>query len=632
MKTAEEKKFILAGKRETYTPHGVIPHDASARFVLTLSDSAEVTKTVLRIHSDKDGSMQLFDMTKRADGTLETTVSADTLCGTDTDGLFYYCYDAYYPDGCVTFGGEAPSRLYPCGEDGKRQLLVTRTDARFPLWLRGGIMYHIFVDRFRASGRAKAKPGTIINPDWENGVPQFAKERGEDLPNNVFFGGDLFGIAEKMDYIVSLGVTCLYLSPIFDGASNHKYDTGDYGKIDEMFGGEEGFRRVLEAAHARGIRVILDGVFNHTGADSVYFNKFGHYDSVGAYQSKQSPYFDWYYFHEYPDGYESWWGMPTLPKVRCDEESYREYILGASGILAKWMHFGADGWRLDVADELTDGFLDALTARVKTENPEAVVYGEVWEDATNKCAYGSRRRYLRGGQLDSVMNYPLREAVIAYVRYGDAEKFRWITEGLYRRYPKGAADLLMNVLSTHDTARILTVLAGDDADGYTNTELSVKRLTDTQRALGVRLLMIAYAIVSVMPGVPCIFYGDEAGIEGYGDPFCRMPYPWGREDEALLSYYRKLGEMRRAERVLSDGEMRILAATTELLAVIRENGRDSAVLMIVNRSEREIQCLLTVRVEPIGADGTPTDTPVIPPMSAVWFHASNGVEIKKEMQ
>lgn len=628
MKTAEEKKYILAGGSETYTPRGVVPRDASVRFELSLSESAEVTKAVLRIHSDKDGEMHLSDMQKRADGTLVARVSADALCGDDRDGLFYYCFDVYYPDGCVTFGGEAPTCLYPCGEDGKRQLLVTRSDAHFPRWLAGGIMYHIFVDRFRASGRAKAKPGTVINPDWENGIPQFAKERGEDLPNNVFFGGDLYGIAEKMDYIASLGVTCLYLSPIFDGASNHKYDTGDYGKIDEMFGGEEGFTRVIEAAHARGIRVILDGVFNHTGADSVYFNKFGHYDSLGAYQSKESPYFDWYYFHEYPDGYESWWGMPTLPKVRCDGAEYREYILGKDGILAKWMRKGADGWRLDVADELTDGFLDALTARVKSENPEAVVYGEVWEDATNKCAYGRRRRYLRGDQLDSVMNYPLREAVIAYVRYGDAEKFRVITEGLYRRYPKDAADLLMNVLGTHDTARILTVLAGDPGEGYTNTELSVKRLTEDQRARGGRLLMLAYAIVSVMPGVPCIFYGDEAGIEGYGDPFCRMPFPWGHEDEALLSYYRELGQIRRAESVLRDGEMRILTATPDLLAVIRENGRDRAVLLVVNRSEKAIACRLSAAVEKIGADSKTTDTPTIPPMSAVWFHAEDGVELK----
>ncbi len=627
MKTAEEKKYILNGAAETYTPRGVLPRDASLRVTLTLADGAEAVKAVLRIHNDKGGSMHLFDMEKE-NGVFETTLSADTLCGSDTDGLFYYCYDVYYPDGCVTYGGESPSLLYPCGEDGKRQLLVIRSDAETPRWLAGGIMYHIFVDRFRASGRAKAKSGTVINPDWENGIPQFAKEHGEDLPNNVFFGGDLYGIAEKMDYIASLGVTCLYLSPIFDGASNHKYDTGDYGKIDEMFGGEDGFAALTEAAHARGIRVILDGVFNHTGADSVYFNKFGHYDSVGAYQSKESPYFDWYYFHEYPDGYESWWGMPTLPKVRCDETSYRDYILGEDGIMAKWMRKGADGWRLDVADELTDGFLDALTARVKRENPEAVVYGEVWEDATNKCAYGSRRRYLRGGQLDSVMNYPLREAVIAYVRYGDAEKFRAITEGLYRRYPKGASDLLMNVLGTHDTARILTVLAGDHADGYTNTELSVKRLTEPQRSRGVRLLMLAYAIVSVMPGVPCIFYGDEAGIEGYGDPFCRMPYPWGREDEALLSHYREIGEIRRAEPVLADGEMRILAATSDLLAVIRENERDRAVLLIVNRSEDKKTCRLSAPAEEIGKNGKATDTPVIPPLSAVWFHAADGIEMK----
>ncbi len=627
MKKAQEKKYILKNGTERYTPRGVLPREESMRFVFAPPDGREAEKVVLRIHSDGNGQMLLFDMQKDS-GTFNATVSAGHLCGTAADGLFYYVYDTYYPDGCITFGGEAPAYLMPCGEDGKRQLLVIRAQSEAPQWLPGGIMYHIFVDRFCASGRAKAKEGTVINPDWEGGIPQFAKERGEDLPNNVFFGGDLYGIAEKMDYIASLGVTCLYLSPIFDAASNHKYDTGDYSRIDSMFGGEDGFAALTEAAHRRGIRVILDGVFNHTGADSVYFNKFAHYDSLGAYQSKQSLYYDWYYFHEYPDGYESWWGMPTLPKVNGEREAYRKYILGENGILAKWMHKGADGWRLDVADELTDSFLDALTARVKKENPEAVVYGEVWEDATNKCAYGSRRRYLRGGQLDSVMNYPLREAVIAYVRYGDAEKFRAITEGLYRRYPKSVANLLMNVLGTHDTARILTVLAGDSADGYTNTELSVKRLTESQRTHGVRLLSIAYAIISVMPGIPCIFYGDEAGVEGYGDPFCRMPFPWGREDKTLLAEYRRIGAIRRAESVLSDGELRILAAAQNLLAVIRENGNDRAVLLLVNRSEEEITLFLTKAVHEIGADTKPSDCPVIPPLSAVWFHAEDGTEAK----
>ncbi len=624
-----EEKYEIENQGVRFTPRGAFPRETTLRFSLRIQGEGRADQAVLRIHNDESGDMTLCPMEEiGGDGRqFQTEVSLAALCGDMADGLFYYCYDVYHPDGCITYGGEAPDVLCPVGEEGKRQLLVYREDAAAPDWLCGGIMYHVFVDRFCASGRARPKPGTVMNPDWENGIPQFASAPGEDLPNNEFFGGDLFGLAEKMEYIASLGVTCLYLSPVFEAASNHKYDTADYGRVDPMFGGEEGLAAVLVAARAHGIRVILDGVFNHTGADSVYFNKFSHYDSVGAYQSKESSYYPWYCFFDYPDGYESWWGIPILPKVRGDEPSFREYILGEEGIAAKWLRFGVSGWRLDVADELTDGFLTALHHRVRATDPDAVVYGEVWEDATSKVAYGSRRRYLRGEQLDSVMNYPLRDAVIAYIRYGDHEKFRRVAEGISRRYPKFAADLLMNHLGTHDTARILTALVGDPPDGYTNGELAVKRLTKEQRAHGVRLLMLAYALISVMPGVPCIFYGDEAGVEGYGDPFCRMPYPWGREEETLLAHYRRIGVWRRGEPVLRDGEIRILRAMDSHLVLVRENGRDPAVLLILNRSETEIAVSLSVFVS--GIDTTYSgDEPAVPPLTACFYRCPDGIRVR----
>ncbi len=623
-KQPTEDKYIIENGKAEFCPLGAFAADKTVRFFIDVPEMETISKVILRIHADDDGRMMLFDM-KSEDAHFATEICLSELCKEVEDGLFYYCYDVYYPNGCVSFGGEAPRILYPVGEDGKRQLLVYRKDVKKNDWLMGGIIYHIFVDRFRASGRARPKTGTELNPDWENGIPQYAELPGEDLPNNVFFGGDLFGIAEKMEYIASLGVTCLYLSPIFDAASNHKYDTGDYGKIDEMFGGDEGLDALLFAAKKFDIRVILDGVFNHTGSDSVYFNKFSHYDSVGAYQSVQSAFYPWYIFHSYPDGYESWWGMPTLPKVRGDELSFREYILGKNGIISKWMRRGVDGWRLDVADELTNGFLDALYARVTNEKPEAVIYGEVWEDATSKCAYGSRRRYLRGGQLHSVMNYPLREAVIAYIRYGDAEKFRAVTEPLYRRYPKDAANLLMNLLGTHDTMRILTALAGDPPTGYSNTELAEKRMTPEQRRRGVHLLRLAYSLISVMPGVPCIFYGDEAGIEGYGDPFCRMPFPWGHEDETLLSHYRKIGALHRSEPVLRDGFMRIAAADSAYLSIVRENGKDPSVMLIVNRSEEPICLSFTGELSGIDVQYR-GHAPVIEPLSACFFHCEEEIE------
>lgn len=624
-----EEKYEMEDGRAHFTARSAFARDTVLRFCVRIRGEGKADKAVLRIHNDESGDMTLCPMEEVGFGgrQFQTEVALADLCGDTADGLFYYCYDVYHPAGCITYGGEAPDVLFPVGEEGKRQLLVYREDADAPNWLCGGILYHIFVDRFCASGRACPKPGTVINSDWERGIPQFASAPGEDLPNNEFFGGDLFGIAKKMDYIASLGVTCLYLSPIFEAASNHKYDTADYSRVDPMFGGEEGLAAVLGAARAYGIRVILDGVFNHTGSDSVYFNKFGHYEGVGAYQSKESPYYPWYCFFDYPDGYESWWGIPILPKVKGDEPSFREYILGEEGIIARWLRFGVSGWRLDVADELTDGFLTALHQRVRRTDPDAVIYGEVWEDATNKVAYGRRRRYLRGEQLDSVMNYPLKDAVIAYIRYGDYETFSRVAEGISRRYPKFAADLLMNHLGTHDTVRILTALAGDAPDGYTNAELAVKRLTKEQRAHGVRLLMLAYSLISVMPGVPCIFYGDEAGVEGYGDPFCRMPYPWGREDALLLAHYRRIGAWRRGEPVLRDGEMRILHASESYLSIVRDNGRDPAVLLLLNRSEREITVPLSASVS--GIDGGYTgDAPTVPPLSSSFYRCPDGIGMR----
>ncbi len=624
MDTVREKKYVVGPEGEKYSAGGAFFREDRVRFSLLLPEGKRADTAVLRLHDDRDGSMRLFPMQAEEGGFTEVLSLAELL-GEAEDGLFYYVYDVYYPTGCVTYGGEAPLRLYPVGEDGRRQLLICRTGADAPDWLRGGVIYHIFVDRFCPSGRAEPKPGTVMNPDWENGIPQYAEKPGDDLPNNEFFGGDLFGIAGKMDYIASLGVNCLYLSPVFEAASNHKYDTGDYSRIDPMFGGEEGLDALLASAEKRGIRVIFDGVFNHTGSDSLYFNKNGRYPSLGAYQSKDSPYYPWYNFSDFPDGYESWWGMPTLPRVRCDHPSYREYILGEEGIVAKWTKRGVSGWRLDVVDELSDGFLDELNSRLQKTAPETLIFGEVWEDATSKIAYGRRCRYLRGGQLHSVMNYPIREAVIAYIRAGDAERFRGTVTGIYRRYPAFAANLLMNHLSTHDTARILTVLSGDSPEGFTNRELAVKRLTKEQREKGVQLLLMAYALISALPGVPCIFYGDEAGIEGYGDPFCRRPFPWGREDPVLLAGFRKIGALHRKESVFRDGALRLVSVTPEKLLLVRENGKDGAVLLAVNRPEKELRVHLSGIVTGLGFAHR-GKTFALPPYTARFYRCTDGIE------
>lgn len=500
-------------------------------------------------------------------------------------GLYYYKYEI------KSVGSEFYGEGTRVGElskvdgitDGMIQLLVYRDNGMSQPWMHGGIMYHIFVDRFCKSGKCKPKKTAVMNEDWYGGIPQYAKVPGGYVENNMFFGGDLYGIIEKLDYIKSLGVTCLYLSPIFDAYSNHKYDTGDYMSVDSMFGGEEALDEFIKEAKKRDIHIIFDGVFNHTGADSIYFNKFGNYKELGAYQSRDSKYYSWYNFRSYPDDYECWWDVKILPRVNSNNQSYKDFILGNGGVIEKWMKKGIDGFRLDVADELSDDFLATLSEKVKSVNPEGIVYGEVWEDASNKIAYGNRKKYFTGNELDSVMNYPLREAIIAYIKHGDSDLFYRTCKMLYSHYPKQNADLLMNLLGTHDTERILTVLGGESSEGYTNEQLSTKKMTAVQRKKAVSLLKLAYSIVATVPGVPCIYYGDEAGMEGYRDPFNRLPYPWGRENADLLDYYKKINKIRSAEKIYKDGFFTIVECTPEILAFARHDDEGFAIT-VINRS------------------------------------------------
>lgn len=620
--TVSEKKYRITESSEEYTPLSSFRYGDKIRFVLEtrLSDAAQTA--VLRIHRDSDGKMDLFPMTKSIGNDITAEFIAETdvslLCTGEDGGLFYYCYDVYFPGGCVTFGGEEPERLLPYAENQKRQMLVYREDYHTPEWMHGGILYHIFVDRFAKGAVTPLKENAVRNPDWQNGIPQFGAYPGAEVANNEFFGGDLYGIADKLDYIASLGVTCLYLSPIFDAASNHKYDTGDYEHVDVMFGGDKALDNLIAKAREKGIRIILDGVFNHTGADSRYFNRFGHYSSLGAWQSPESPFYDWYSFQNYPNEYDCWWGVKILPKVRCDTPSYRQYILGEHGIVRKWMSHGIAGWRLDVADELSDGFLDEMRECVRSFDSQAIIYGEVWENASNKVAYEKRRRYLQGKQLDSVMNYPLKNAVIGYIRDGDADAFRNCVHTVYRHYPRESANVLMNFLGTHDTARILTELGGVPAGNRSNAELSVLRMTAQERKNAVSRLKIAYQLVSFMPGIPCIFYGDEAGMEGYGDPFCRRPFPWGHEDIGLTDFYRKIGWFHRKNPVFRDGFVRLLTISENAVAVLRYNGKDPSLMLLLNRSDKPISFRLNVPVVYAETDEQ-TKIPTVPPMSGIYL-------------
>jgi len=618
-----EKKYCIADGSEVETPLSSFRCSDSVRFTVQCCGTVRPDTVVLRLHRDSDNDMKLYRLTADVSGyAFSVTVLMSELCKDENGELFYYCYDVYYPDGCVTCGGERPMELQADAEKNKRQLLVYRDDFHTPDWLKGGIIYHIFVDRYHSGRKIPPKPGILLHTDWNHKITQFAEYPGAAVDNNEFFGGDLFGIAEKMDEIAALGVNCIYLSPIFEAASNHKYDTGDYEQVDEMFGGEEALACLIQAASKKNIRVILDGVFNHTGADSKYFNQMDRYPGIGAAQSKASPYYPWYSFSEYPDKYDCWWGVKILPKVRCDEPSYKEYILGENGIISKWMRMGVFGWRLDVADELSDGFLDTLRERVHAENPDAVIYGEVWENAANKIAYGKRRHYLCGKQLDAVMNYPLRSAVIFYIRDGQADALRECVETIYRQYPKEASDVLMNFLGTHDTARILTELGGKTPEGCSSAQLSAMNMSGEERNLALKRLRIAYQLISFMPGIPCIFYGDEAGVEGYGDPFCRSTFPWGSEDTSLQHFYRETGIFHRTTPVFRDGFVRLLCLNESAAVVMRFNGKDTPVILLLNRSESPIRSEFDKPVCPVGKILGNTSVE-IPPMSGLYCSASS---------
>lgn len=506
-------------------------------------------------------------------------------------GLYFYHfeYDSAWGRGAIYHIGDGAGAVAnAAAPKNDWQLTVYDADYKTPDWLKGGVMYQIFPDRFYNSKKEKKNvpDDRILRNDTEN-QPYWRPDSEGKVRNNDYFGGDLQGITEKLPYLRSLGVTCIYLNPIFEAHSNHRYNTANYLKIDPLLGDEQDFQTLCKTAETYGIRILLDGVFSHTGDDSLYFNRAGRYETLGAYNSPNSPYYPWYTFFDYPNVYKSWWGFETLPEVDEESPAYLDFITGKDGVVKKWLRLGAAGWRLDVADELPDKFLDALTVSAKAEKPDAVVLGEVWEDATTKWAYGVRRRYLLGGQLDSVMNYPFANAVIHFARDGIAETFRREILQIVENYPKPALDCMMNHIGTHDTERAITKIMGESADGRDREWQSRQVLREAEYQKGVTLLKLAAVLQYTLPGVPCVYYGDEAGMQGYKDPFNRGCYPWGRENQDLVAFYQTLGALRGTLDCLKTGELHFVSAALGCVAYTREGGCDG-ILVIANRNEQEI--------------------------------------------
>ncbi len=545
-----------------------------------ISDCAKPTKDAL-FRLNKDGERSSFFPMRITDFGWSIIVSFEEV------GLYYYSFNVLEEGNIVC--GDMEMGYLSQGENTNGFLLtVFSPDYRTPEWFKGGVMYQIFPDRFYKEGSMPDIKGRVRREDW-GGTPSFRPNENGKVLNNDFFGGNLKGIQSKLSYLKDLGVTTLYLNPIFEAASNHRYDTSDYMKIDAFLGSERDFDELVQCAKQKGIRIILDGVFNHTGDNSVYFNKYGAYSSVGAYQSKDSPYYSWYSFQEFPDRYSSWWGIDVLPEVNENSEEYQQFIFGKGGVLKKWLGFGIGGYRLDVADELPDFFLKKLRQSVKEEDSDAIIIGEVWEDASNKIAYSQRREYLQGGELDSVMNYPLKDAIIGYMQSGKAIDLLNTVRAILNHYPKQTVDCLMNILGTHDTSRILTVLGGISCWSKEDMALKSAYLPKNEKKKALEKVKIAAVLQYTMPGVPCVYYGDENGMEGHVDPFCRRCFEWENLNEELIAFYQTLGKIRENYRhIFKDGEFKELAVKDGLLFYKRQ--KENAELYIyTNNSSKNYQ-------------------------------------------
>ena len=572
----DELKVIHDSQKINYRePFGAVESGEKVKLILNVNSDTEVILKVIK----SDGSSKDIKMHKKYlnDGSFNYFAEIDT---SDYIGLLGYYfviirgYDrVYYGNNDERLGGIG--QIYNFTPV-PYQIAVYEKHI-VPDWYKEGVIYQIFVDRFcngNENGEVlNPKPNSFIYGDW-NDRPMYIKDSFGKISRWDFYGGNLEGVISKLDYLKELGVSIIYLNPIFEASSCHKYDTGDYEKIDGMFGSTETFERLCNMARERGMKIILDGVFSHTGSDSKYFNKFNNYEEVGAFQSKESKYYKWYRFEHYPDKYECWWGIDNQPNVDELEPSYSDYIVTSeNSIIRRWMRSGADGWRLDVADELPDEFIKMIKKTMKEVKEDSVLIGEVWEDASNKVSYSEKREYFYGKELDSVTNYPFRESSINFVKgYIRSDKYKKILLSLYENYPKENFYACMNVLGTHDTERIFTIL--DER---------------------VELLKLIIGMQMTLPGVPIVYYGDEAGVTGGKDPDNRRTYPWGNENLDILNYYRLLIGIRNREKALKKGNFKFY--DTDLDVCMYERQFENEVVLVAVNTSNENKALNNISLK-----------------------------------
>ncbi len=444
-----------------------------------------------------------------------------------------------------------------------------------PDWVKRAVFYQIFPDRFAKSERVPKPSG--IEP-WDTPPTTFG-----------YKGGDLYGVVEHLDHIVDLGATAIYLNPVFASGSNHRYHTHDYLKVDPMLGGDEALRALLDAAHARGLKVVLDGVFNHASRGFLPFHDL-------LENGEASPYRDWFHIEGFPLGaygegdgivrYAAWWGIPALPKLNTDNPLVRAYLFD---VAEHWLRFGIDGWRLDVPNEIDDdAFWRTFRTRCRAVNPEAYIVGEIWGDAT---------RWLQGDQFDAVMNYPITRAILGFVAreidddqvatcgYASiprlsAERFARALAAEVERYPREIVEAQLNLLGSHDTPRVARVVRHDAS-----------------------AVALAALLQFTLPGAPCVYYGDEIGLAGANDPFCREAMPWDRPeawDRERLDGFRALAALRHAHPALRTGSLEIVYAHHGVVG-LRRRLADDDLLVLVNRRSVDVHVHVHLPDAPAGS-------------------------------
>ncbi len=572
----QQKNCFNSRKQEFKTPFGAVTEKQTVK----LNIKIQCEKAVLAIIKDGCSDVVEVSMNKTDNGFSVEHIFSEI-------GLYFYYFildDNKFI--CKGNGGKGSvvsklSNLF--------QQTVYSSEYKAPKGYIGTVMYQIFPDRFNiGKGGVLSTPfkDRIIHKDLKD-IPNFRPNEQGDVLNNDYFGGNLEGVIEKLDYIKSLGVSVIYFNPLFEAHSNHRYNTANYMNIDPLLGTVGTFKKLCKKAAKQGIKVVIDGVFSHTGDDSIYFDKYGRYKTKGAFSHPNSRYRSWYKFGE-DGGYHSWWGFKTLPEVNETDPSFIEFICGKKGVLAFWLKAGASGFRLDVADELPDEFIVKINDRIKTFGDDKLLIGEVWEDATTKQAYGVRRKYLLGNELDSVMNYPFKDAVLQFVKTKNAKKFFETVMPIVENYPKPMLDVMMNFISTHDTMRAISaIMLTEEGDKEWQ---SSQYLSRDEYLKGVELLKLAKVLQFTLPGIPSIYYGDEIGMQGCKDPFNRGFFRWDEIDENVLSFTKKLSQQRLKYKAFEQGEFVPVKADKNTVAFIRKSdSKDVGVAVNLGQSDVTIK-------------------------------------------